>query len=79
MAAEFPLVCPFCDELAYRKRGYRQIVLPHKIYTPRVCIMGHEFYSVEEIPYEQSEIVKEMREIKKDAQQWRKQLKNIDE
>ena len=54
MAAEFPLVCPFCDELAYRKKGYRQIVLPHKIYTPRVCIMGHEFYSVEEIPYEQS-------------------------
>ena len=76
MAAEFPLVCPFCDELAYRKKGCQQIVLPHKIYTPRVCAMGHEFYSVEEIPEDQSEIVKEIREIRQDARNWRKQLKS---
>ena len=79
MAAEFPLVCPFCDELAYRKKGYRQIVLPHKIYTPRVCIMGHEFYSVEEIPEDQSAIVKEIREIKKDAVEWKRSIKTSGE
>lgn len=76
MAAELPLVCPFCDELSYRKKGYQQIALPHKIYTPRICAMGHEFYSVEEIPEDQSAIVKEIREIKKDAVEWRKQLRN---
>lgn len=75
MAAELPLVCPFCDEVAYRKKGYQQIALPHKIYTPRVCIMGHEFYSVEYIPEDQSELITEIRSVKKDATAWRKQLK----
>ena len=77
--AEFPLVCPFCDELAYKKKKHQQIILPHKIYTPRICSMGHEFYSVEEIPENQAEIVREIREIKRDAIEWRRQLRNTKE
>ena len=79
MAKEFPLVCPFCDELSYRKKNSQQIVLPHKLYTHRICPMGHEFYSVEYIPEDQSEIVKEIREVKRDAIEWRKQLRDIEE
>lgn len=79
MARELPLVCPFCDELSYRKKKCQQIALPHKLYTPRVCAMGHEFYSVEYIPEDQSEIVKEIREVKRDAIEWRKQLRDIEE
>lgn len=73
-AMEFPIVCPFCDELAYRKKAHQQIILPHKIYTPRVCAMGHEFYSVEEVPENQSAVVDELRSITKDAREWRKKL-----
>lgn len=79
MAAELPLVCPFCDELAYRKKNHQQIALPHKIYTPRICKMGHEFYSVEEIIENQSDVIKEIREIRQDARDWRKQLKVSEE
>lgn len=74
-----PLVCPFCDEPAFRKKGYRKIFLPHKIYVPRICSMGHEFYSVEYIPEDQSELVKEIRSVKRDAIEWKKQFKDIGE
>lgn len=70
------LVCPFCDELARKKKGYQSIFLPHKIYTPMMCEMGHEFYAVEEVPEDQSAIVSEIREIKKDAREWRQTLRN---
>lgn len=75
MKVELPLVCPFCDELADRKKGYPQIALPHKLYTPRVCAMGHEFYSVEIIPEDQSAIVQEIKEIRADARAWRRKIK----
>ena len=76
---EYPLVCPFCDELAYMKPRARKIVLPHKVYTLRVCVMGHEFYSVEEVPENQSEIAEEIRGIKADANEWKRNLKNMAE
>ena len=71
------LVCPFCDMPAKKKKNYESIMLPHKIYTPMICEMGHEFYSVEEIPEDQSALVKEIREIKSDAIKWKKQLRNL--
>lgn len=75
MKFDAPLVCPFCDEVAYQKKGARRIFLPHKIYMPRKCIMGHEFYSVEEVPENQSEIMEEIKQIRKDARAWNMQLK----
>lgn len=75
MRIETALVCPFCDELAYIKPYSNKIMLPHKIYTLRQCKMGHEFYSVEEVPENQAAIVDEIREIRKDARDWAKQLK----
>lgn len=73
---EYPIVCPFCNELAYRKKGTMRIALPHKIYTRRECVMGHKFYSVDEVPENQAEIVAEIREIRKDAREWRNGLKH---
>lgn len=74
MIESYPLVCPFCDELAYPARGEKRTILPNKIYFPRECIMGHRFYSVEEVPEDQSEVVEELREIRKDAKQWKSEL-----
>ncbi len=61
LCRKLPLNCPFCDEIAYPEPGVRRRVTPHKIYTLRQCIMGHEFYSVEEVPENQAEVVLEMR------------------
>ena len=72
---EFPLVCPFCDEIAYTKKGVRRIILPNRIYTLRQCIMGHEFYSVEDIPENQAKIVDELRQLKQDSRDWTKSLR----
>lgn len=70
----YPLVCPFCDELAYPvKRGART-ALPNKIYILRECTMGHRFYSVEEVPDDQSTTVDELREIQKDAKKWKSEV-----
>ena len=69
------LVCPFCDELAEKKKGFQPIYTPHKIYTPMMCPMGHEFYSVEEVPEDQSAIVTELKGVRKDAREWKHQLK----
>ncbi len=74
---EMPLVCPFCDELAYRDRKKMPVMLPHKIYTRRVCTLGHEFYSVEEIPEDQAAIVDELKEIKQDAKEWKRELRTL--
>lgn len=60
---KLPLNCPFCDEPAYQTRTHR-IVTPTEIYTLRKCIMGHEFYSVESVPENQSEIVNLLRRLK---------------
>lgn len=72
---EVPLVCPFCDELAYNKKYVKRIVLPSRIYTLRKCIMGHEFYSVEDVPENQAEIVEEVKQLKRDSREWLKELK----
>lgn len=76
MRQEYPLVCPFCDEIAYAKKGVRRIVLPSRIYVLRKCIMGHEFYSVEDIPENQAEITDEVKQLKRDSREWLKDLKN---
>lgn len=60
---KLPILCPFCDEVAYQIREHR-VVTDYKIYTLRQCIMGHKFYSVEEVPENQAEIVEEIRRIK---------------
>lgn len=75
MKYDAPLVCPFCDELSYQKKGAQRIFLPHKIYVPRKCIMGHEFYSVEEVPESQAEIMEEIKQIRKDARAWSRERK----
>lgn len=75
MRNESVLVCPFCDELAYIKPYSNKIMLPYKIYTLRRCTMGHEFYSVEEVPENQAAIVDEIREFRKDAREWKKYIR----
>lgn len=70
----YPLVCPFCDELAYPAKGEKRTILPNKIYILRECNMGHRFYSVEEVPEDQSAIVEELREIQKDARKWKSEV-----
>ena len=78
LGVNYPLVCPFCDEPAMMRPFYNKVVLPHKIYTLRQCPMGHEFYSVEYVPENQSEIAAQIKEIQADAKEWRKQLrKNV--
>jgi len=67
----YPLVCPFCDELAYLDNTEKAKVWPHKIIHRRVCVMGHVTYSVEEIPENQSEIVDQIREFSKDMRAWK--------
>lgn len=61
---QVPLVCPFCDEIAYQEPHTHRLITAHRIYTLRICPMGHRFYSVEEVPENQSEIVDEIRSIK---------------
>lgn len=61
LSRQLPLNCPFCDEEAYPAPKIYRRRTPHKIYTLRRCIMGHEFYSVEYIPEDQSRVVKEIR------------------
>ena len=61
LCRKLPLNCPFCDEEAYAEDKVKRIVKPDRIYTLRKCIMGHEFYSVEIIPEDQSAIVDEIR------------------
>ena len=51
------IACPFCDEKGYVDNSPQRKIynLGYKVYYPRKCIMGHEFYSVEFVPdnYEQ--------------------------
>lgn len=68
----YPLACPFCDELAFPSVKMKRRILPDRIYMPRECIMGHEFYSVEMIPEDQSAIVDEMREFNNEEKEWKK-------
>ena len=70
----YPLACPFCDEMAYPSQREKRIVLPNKIYFPRECIMGHRFYSVEEIPENQADIVDEIKSIRKEAVEWKRNV-----
>ena len=58
------LVCPFCDESAQIIPGTKKIVSPGKVYTKRRCIMGHEVWSVEEIPENQAKVVNEIQKIR---------------
>ena len=70
----YPLACPFCDELAYPVKYEKRTFLPNKIYTFRECAMGHRFYSVEEVPEDQSAIVEELREVQRDAKRWKSEV-----
>lgn len=79
MLVEYPLVCPFCDELSYRDKKKRQILLPHRKYTKMVCTLGHEFWTIEYAPEDQSAIVDEIKEISRDAREWRRKLKTFRE
>lgn len=74
MFEAYPLVCPFCDELAYPSKKMKRRILPDRIYTPRECIMGHEFISVETVPENQAELVQEMREFKKEELGWKRHV-----
>jgi hypothetical protein len=62
---KYPLNCPFCDEEAFPEEGTHRVVTPFRIYTMRKCSMGHRFYSVEEIPEDQSAIHDEVQEIRR--------------
>ena len=71
LVESYPIVCPFCDELAYLDPTEKARVTPHKIIQKRICVMGHEIYSVEEVPEDQSAIVEEIREFEKDMREWK--------
>lgn len=71
------LVCPFCDEDSKVRAIYasynnllkdvdadRVIITPRKIFYPRECIMGHTFWSVEEVPSNYEKMLNEIEEIK---------------
>lgn len=75
MAVELPLVCPFCDELAYTSHRMRRKCLPDKIYTLRRCSIGHEFWSVETVPENQAEIVDEIKEFAPEIREWMKNVR----
>ena len=62
---KLPLNCPFCDELSFQKLRSKRIATSNKIYTKRECIMGHVFYSVEEVPKDQDRIEREIKEIRR--------------
>jgi predicted nucleic acid-binding Zn finger protein len=64
LVKKLPINCPYCDEEAYQDRRAKRVVTPHRIYTLRRCIMGHTFYSIEEVPVDQKEIVEEIRSYK---------------
>ncbi len=72
---EIPLVCPFCDELAYVKQFARRKALPDRIYTLRECVMGHQFWSVETVPENQAEIVNEIREFAPEIKEWMRDVR----
>ena len=83
LVESYPIVCPFCDELAYLDPTEKARVSPYKIIQKRKCIMGHEIYSVEEVPEDQSAIVDEIREFEADMREWkayvrRERAKNYD-
>ena len=72
---DYPLVCPFCDELAYMKPRKKKRLLPDKIYTLRECPMGHELWSVESIPENQAAVVDELREFDTEIKEWIKYVR----
>lgn len=86
------LVCPFCDEDSKVRSVYatynnlledvdmdRVIITPRKIFYPRECIMGHTFWSVEEVPWNYEKMLKEIEEIKeftrKEMEEYKDSLK----
>lgn len=73
---KMPLNCPFCDEPAYMKDHSTRIVTPFKIYTLRECCMGHQFYSIDFAPENQSEVVEEIREFKAERRRIWKETSN---
>lgn len=63
MVNSHTIVCPFCDEPAHIIPNAK-IYTPGKIYTKRRCMMGHEMYSVEEIPENQARVMDEIEKIR---------------
>lgn len=64
LTRKYPLNCPFCDEPAYPANKIHRTVTPFEVYTLRECPMGHNFYSVESIPEDQSEIADRVKAIR---------------
>lgn len=64
-AKKLPINCPYCDEPAYQRKYYTRLATANAIYTPRECIMGHTFYSVETVPEDQDKVEQEVKEYRK--------------
>ena len=75
MMEEYPLVCPFCDEMAYAKPRARKRLLPDKIYSLKQCPMGHEFWAIEYVPENQAQVVDEIRQFSTEMKEWRNDVK----
>lgn len=76
------IACPFCDEDSRVSKVYgsynnllkdvdmdRVIITPQKIYYPRVCEMGHTFWTVECVPDRYDKMLEEIEEIKEFTRQ----------
>ena len=69
--SKLPLNCPICDEAAYpdytdkANMNGQRLILENKIYTPRTCIMGHKFYSIEYVPDDMDKVEREVEKVKK--------------
>ena len=73
MTQQIPLNCPYCDEPAYQKKQSNRIVLPHAVFTLRECSMGHTFYSVEEVPENQSEVEERIENYRREQRErWKR-------
>lgn len=70
----YPIVCPFCDEpskimasaydeKAIREKQPRVLVTSQKVYYPRVCEMGHTFWTVESVPDKYEQMLDEIDDI----------------
>lgn len=70
----YSIVCPFCDEPSrvisetydandIREKKPRILVTSQKIYYPRVCAMGHTFWSVECVPDKYEQLLDEVEDI----------------
>lgn len=69
-----PINCPYCDEPAYPKDKTQRVVMDHAIFTHRKCIMGHEFWSKEEVPEDQNQVEEHLKKFRK--KKWREYMRS---